>query len=422
VARGTIARAAALDILRRIRAGATFDTALSAVTKGIEDHDRRLAHEISAGVLRSRSNLDSQLRPFLSGKWERTAPDLIDLLRIGLYQLKYLDRVPDFAAVQTTVEVAKGVAGKGGAGLVNAVLRRAAAGDPEVVSRTGPVEELGQLAEAYSHPEWLVQRWIDNLGVERTRALLEHNNHKPALVIQPVMWSAEQLREQLTERGIAWSEAPFGAGFAVDHDRVENLPGYADGSFIVQDAAQRKLLVHAQIPDGALVWDTCASPGGKAAMLSLRGPVVASEINAIRMRRLRDTLNRVASSVLVLRADALQPPFASESIAVTLVDAPCSATGTLQRHPDGRWRLSEEKIVEAARVQAELLSSTAVVVHKGGLLVYMTCSLEPEENKELIDSFLEEHSDFAREKDDLFLFPPDSGTDGGYVACLRNVS
>ncbi len=418
---GTNARKAALDILRRVRSGATFELALSAATEGLQDPDRRLAHEISAGVLRSRTELDSRLRRLVSGKWERTAPDLQDLLRIGIYQLTHLERVPAFAAVQATVEVAKGAYGRGGAGLVNAVLRRAANGDlTERQPEPGNRPDL--LADAFSHPEWLVRRWVDNHGVERTRALLEHNNRRPQLVIRPVTWSTERLAKQLTEEGVSWSGAPFGNGIVVVDVRVEDLPGYHEGAFIVQDAAQGQLLKHASIPDGAFVWDACASPGGKAAILSRRGPVVATELRADRVGRLRETLNRVASSVRLLRADARHPPIAAKKIDVTLIDAPCSATGTLQRHPDGRWRLSEEMVKGAARTQAELLHGAAEAVHKGALLVYMTCSLEPEENSELIYQFLEEQSEFRRDGEDLFLFPPDSGTDGGYVARLRRVA
>jgi 16S rRNA (cytosine967-C5)-methyltransferase len=251
---------------------------------------------------------------------------------------------------------------------------------------------------------------------------LEHNNRRPNLVIQPVRWSAEKLRDQLNKRNIAWSQAPFGEGFVVAGERVENLPGYDDGAFIVQDAAQTKLLEHAAAPEGALVWDACASPGGKAAVLSRRGPVVASDFHAERIGRLRETLNRVASHVPVLRADAIHPPLAPARVDVTLIDAPCSATGTLQRHPDGRWRLSEDRVQTAARYQAKLLDGVSRVVHQGALLVYMTCSLEPEENTELIDLFLAKDSDFARDGEDLFLFPPDSGTDGGFVARLRRCS
>ena len=419
--RGTIAREAALNILRRVRTGQTFDLALSAVVDGMNDPDRRLAHEISAGVLRFRTELDRHLSKLVSGGWGRTAPDLQDLLRIGVYQLTRLERVPAYGVVQATVEVAKRASGPRGAGLVNAVLRRVANGD-QTVRPKEPSATVGELADAFSHPGWLVQRWVKNLGVTRTRALLEHNNRRPNLVIRHVRWSAEQLRDQLNDRNISWSDAPFGDGFVVADERVENLPGYHDGAFIVQDSAQTRLLEHAAVPDGALVWDACASPGGKAAVLSRRGPVVATELHAERIGRLRETLNRVAYHVPVLRADARHPPFAAERVDVTLIDAPCSATGTLQRHPDGRWRLTEERVQTAARYQAKLLDGASQVVHPGALLVYMTCSLEPEENADLIDLFLAEHWDFAREGEDLFLFPPDEGTDGGFVARLRRSS
>ena len=418
---GTIAREAALDVLRRVRTGQTFDLALAAVADGIKDADRRLAYEISAGVLRFRTELDQRLRQLVSGNWDRTAPDLQDLLRIGVYQLTRLERVPAYGAVQATVEVTKRANGPRAAGLVNAVLRRVAKGDLSVPNREQATNAT-ELAEMFSHPQWLVERWVENLGFTRTHKLVEHNNRRPGLIIQNVRWSAEQLRDQLNERNISWSEAPFGEGFVVAEKRVENLPGYHEGAFVVQDAAQTRLLEHAAIPEGARVWDACASPGGKSAVLSRRGPVVASELHADRIRRLRETLNRVASQVPVIRADACYPPLAPASVDVTLIDAPCSATGTLQRHPDGRWRLSEDRVQKAARYQAKLLDGVHPVVHPGALLVYMTCSLEPEENTEVIDLFLAKNADFARDGEDLFLFPPDSGTDGGFVASLRRSS
>ena len=415
---GTIAREAALDILRRVRTGQTFDLALAAVVDGIKDADRRLAYEISAGVLRFRTELDVRLRQLVSGDWDRTPPDLQDLLRIGVYQLTRLERVPAYGAVQATVEVTKRSNGPRAAGLVNAVLRRVTKEDLPAPNKEPPTNGA-ELAERFSHPPWLVERWVENFGFTGTHKLLEHNNRRPSLIIQNVRWSAERLRDQLNDQNISWTEAPFGEGFVVADARVENLPGYHEGAFIVQDAAQTRLLEHADIPEGALVWDACASPGGKSAVLSRRGPVVASELHADRIGRLRETLNRVASQIPVLRADACYPPLAPSNVDVTLIDAPCSATGTLQRHPDGRWRLSEERVQAAARYQAKLLDGVNQVVHPGALLVYMTCSLEPEENTEVIDLFLAKNTDFIRDGEDLFLFPPDSGTDGGFAARLR---
>ncbi len=420
--RGPIARQAALDILRRVRAGHKFDTALTAALEGIRDPDRSLAHEIAAGVLRCRTDLDRRLMELVSGRWNSTAPDLKDLLRIGVYQLTRLERVPDHGAVQSTVEVAKRTSGRRAAAFVNAVLRRVARSDLDALPPPAATSATSHLADEYSHPIWLVDRWLRNFGREKTLQLLEHNNRRPNLVIQPVRWSAAELRGELERHNIPWSQGCFGKGIVVTGVKPKNLPGFHEGAFVVQDPAQGRLLEHASIPEGALVWDVCASPGGKAAILGLRGPLVATDIQAERIARLRDNLKRIASSAWVVRADAIHPPFAASRIDVTLVDAPCSATGSLQRHPDGRWRLSEQAVKAAARYQATILDGVSRAVRLGGLLVYLTCSLEPEENHELIDQFIARNRGFCREGDDLFIFPPGCGTDGGFVARMRRVS
>ncbi len=420
MAGGTAARAAALDILRRVRTGQRFDAAHAAAVEGLGDADRRLAHQIAAGVLRARSELDRRLRPLVSRDWSRTAPDLKDLLRVGTYQLTHLDRVPKYAAVQATVEVAKQLRGSRGAGLVNAVLRRVADGEPPE-QRHRAISEAHRLAESYSHPGWLVERWTRQFGAERTRALLEHNNRRPPLVTQPVRWSVEKLRHSFRASGVAFADAPCGAGLVVEGGRVENLPGYHEGGFVVQDAAQARLLEFAAVPNDSLVWDACASPGGKAAVLSRRGPVIATEFRRDRIARLRDTLTRAAPDVPVLVADARHPPVNATSVDVTLVDVPCSATGALSRHPDGRWRLSEDGITRMAGLQAELLNGASTAVRPGAVLVYLTCSLEPEENRQQVDRFLERHPGFERDREDLLLFPPDTGTDGGFGARLTRM-
>jgi 16S rRNA (cytosine967-C5)-methyltransferase len=417
VVHGTPARQAALDILRRVRQGENFESARNAAVGRLTEPDRRLTHEIAAGVLRNRSALDGRLSALVSGSWDGTPDDLKDLLRIGAYQLTRLHKVPSYAAVQATVEVAKRAIGSRAAGLVNAVLRRVARGDgePRPVAGRG----IKQLAQQFSHPEWLVERWIENFGLERTRALLEHNNHKPPLVLQPVRWSAAQLEHSLTERGIRARRGPLGVGLVVEHSTVPEIPGYEEGAFIVQDEAQAAVLRFAAIPAGALVWDACAAPGGKAAILSLAARVLATELRRDRIPRLTATLARVAPDVPVVVADAQAPPLAPQSVDVALLDAPCSATGALARHPDGRWKLSAAGIERAVALQAGLLESVSEVVKPGGALVYATCSLEPEENEQQVNQFLEQHPDYQRECDDLSLFPPESGSDGAYAARLR---
>ncbi len=415
---GLPAREAALQILQKVRGGAAFDSAHTAAVANLTDPDRRLAHEIAAGVLRNRTALDRILRPLVRSDWDRVTPDLQDLLRIGAYQITRLDRVPAYAAVQATVEAAKHSAGKRAAGLVNAVLRKVTS---QVPAPENVDDDLQNTVEAYSHPQWLVERWVRQFGLRRTVALMEHNNRRPRLFIQPARWSSERLLRSLVEVGIEAEEAPFGTGVAVARARVEEIPGFAEGGFVVQDPAQALVLEHARVPDGVLVWDVCASPGGKAAILSLRGRVVATEVRRDRIARLRQTLLRVAPDVPVVVADGRVPPLSDDSMEVAIIDAPCTATGTLARHPDARWKLSEKGIRRAAELQAQLLDGVSRTIAREGVLIYATCSLEPEENTVQVERFLAKHRDFERDVLDMFLFPPESGTDGAFVARLRRI-
>ncbi len=415
------ARGAALDILRAVRTGDSFDRALARPLHQLSPADRRLAHEIASGVLRSRRDLDRQIRPLVSIRWRRLSPDVRDLLRLGAYQLKGLSRVPPYAAVQSTVEVAKGLGRPGSARLINAVLRS--------LTRIGTAEAptgatAPDMSLRYSHPEWLVARWLEQHGADATRALLEHNNRQPPLVLQPTGWSLDELRGAVRGAGFATHDATQGAGLVVSGGgiKIAELPGYREGGFVVQDPAQALTLRYAKFPEGQLVWDACAAPGGKAALLSRRGPVVASDRSRARLARLRDTVGRAAPEVRLFLADARQPPIRAGALSWALLDAPCTATGVLARHPDARWRLASRRIASLASLQERLLDGAAPSLAVGGVLVYATCSIEPEENAIQIDRFLDRHPEFERIEADFFLFPPVSETDGAFAARLRRVS
>jgi len=405
-------------VLRGVRDGRRFEDALQSTANGLSDADRRLTHEIAAGVLRSRAQLDAMLMPLVSVPWHRMAPDLLDLLRIGAYQLQHLDRVPRYAALSTTVELTKEIAGSRTAGLVNAVLRRL----HPMNAASEPADSVAALADEHSHPAWLVERWVKRFGWARTAALLRHNNTRPALTLRPVGVSQDELRGLLRSHGVPFEDAPFGLGLTVAASRVRDLPGYREGAFVVQDPAQGRLLQWAAIPDRALVWDACAAPGGKSVALGRRCRLLASDRRRDRLRMLRDTVTRTATDVSLFLADARRPPLDAGRIEVALVDAPCSATGTMARHPDARWRLTEARIVRAAARQAEILAAAAGLLGHDRLLVYLTCSLEEEENERQVEGFLDRHSGFRRDGDDLFVFPPDAGTDGGYAARLRRIA
>ncbi|MDH3455253.1 MAG: hypothetical protein OER90_00300 [Gemmatimonadota bacterium] len=411
---GTAARTAALEVLRRVRSGQRFEEALTESAASLEERDRRLTHEISAGVLRHRTRLDLRVDPLLTQRRQQLDPDLRDLLRIGAYQMLYLERIPRYAALFTAVEITKQQLNPGAARLVNAVLRRLTR-DPG-----RPDDTSLDLADEYSHPHWLVERWTARFGLERTEALLHHNNLQPPLVLQPVDGSTTVLKTMLSDAGVASTPAPFGAGVVVQTGSIRNLPGYDRGVFVVQDAAQAELLASVSVPAAATVWDACASPGGKTAVLSRRARhVLASDLRRDRIQMLRDTVTRTAPGVSLVVADASRPPLKRGACDVVLVDAPCSATGTMARHPDARWRLSADRLGHLVERQRRILDGVASTLNVGGRLVYLTCSLEPEENELQIDNFLERHPSFVRDGDDRFIFPADAGTDGGYAAQLR---
>ena len=394
----------------------------------LDDPDRRLVHELAAGVLRGQSTLDARLAPLVPRGWASVAPELQEVLRLGAFQLTALDRVPAHAAVDTSVALAKEAGGARAGGFVNAVLRR--------LGRTAasPPESDGSaaaLAESASHPPWLVERWLRRFGPVETAELLRWNNTRPRLVLQPARATAAAIDRRLREAGIAVSTAPFDAGLVAARSRPQLLPGYDDGDFIVQDPAQALLVRFADLPRGTPVYDACAAPGGKAIGLGrVAGLVVAGDASRSRVRRLGENLRRAGSGrEHVIVADARRPPVRAGS--AVLLDAPCLGTGTFARHPDARWRVSAEALVRLAEQQSDLLEGAATAVAPGGILIYSTCSIEPEENAKQVDRFLDRHPEFRREptdrlaaallspEGDLTTLPQRHQVDGAFAARLR---
>lgn len=285
-----------------------------------------------------------------------------------------------------------------------------------------------------SHPDWLVQRWTARYGKTETQRLIAWNDVRPPLILQPAKRNLEQLEGALATGGIDAERAPFGAGLVlrIPHP-VSRIPGFAEGSFIVQDPAHALVSRFACIPRGELVYDACAAPGGKAVSLETAGArVVAGDVRPERLARLRDTTARAGVAIRCLSADLVAAPFRPASLDAVLVDAPCTATGTMRRHPDARWRLTPTVFARAAARQARLLEAATSLVRPGGLLIYATCSLEPEENALVVDEFLSRHPDFARapvpgavpadlltKVGDFQSLPQRHGIDGAYAARLE---
>jgi 16S rRNA (cytosine967-C5)-methyltransferase len=422
-------RRAALEILEQVRDGLPFEAALSVGIDQLTEPDRRLAHELAAGVLRQRSSLDAQLARLVNRDWTHVAAELQDILRLGAYQITTLDRVPAHAAVDTSVELAKRSGGARAAGFVNAVLRRLSQTGPEVLPV--PQDPAERLASEYSHPLWLVRKWIRAFGPEPAAALLQWNNSRPRLVAQPARQSLSDLAASWNRAGLEFETAPYEAGLILNLTRPAELPGYRDGNFVIQDPAQALLVQFVDPPPEATVYDACAAPGGKSIALGRRaGRVISGDVSRLRVRRLKDNLRRAGSGrEHVIVADARQPPL--RPLDIVLLDAPCSGTGTIARHPDARWRITPKALKHIVDLQAELLHSAAAIVNPGGLLVYSTCSVEREENVGQVERFLAEHRDFQREparnfppelcspQGDLVILPQVHGMDGAYGARLR---
>ncbi|HTK56644.1 MAG TPA: transcription antitermination factor NusB, partial [Gemmatimonadales bacterium] len=331
--------------------------------EGMEERDRRLAHELAAGVLRRRGDLDNALAPYAEHGWESVNPKLRDLLRLGAYQLLELDKVPAHAAVGTSTELAKKIVGERAAKFVNAMLRKLSTNGAPSGSDAG---------SRRSHPAWLILRWDARFGVDGTRDLLLWNDTPPPLVVQPARWTAEQLESAFRAEGLHVRTAPFGAGLVVEGRTPTALPGYTEGGFIVQDPAQAMVARFAAIPEGATIYDACAAPGGKTISIGRAvgrsgGRILAADANVARTRKLRGNLQRAGSGrEFVLAADAAAPP--CRPMDAALLDAPCLGTGTFARHPDARGKVSVRSLEVIVEKQRELLEGVATAVRPGGLL------------------------------------------------------
>ncbi len=361
-------------------------------------------------------------------------PKVLEVLRLGAYQALYMDGVPAFAAVSESVDLARDVAGAKPTGLVNAVLRRVVeAGDGPGRFPDPERDPLGFLEHWGSHPRWLLERWLERWPFQEVRALVESDNRRPPTYLVALDLPGEEVLDLLSGADVAATlvaEDPTCVRLpdeAHPRDALAAVPGS-----IIQDPAAGLVGRYADIPEGTDVADLCAAPGGKALAVSGRaGRLVAADLSEARLRLVRENAARTGRSVHCVVADALRP--AIRRVDVVLLDVPCSGTGTLARHPDARWRLDPAAIGRFAALQERLLEAAADRVTPGGVLVYSTCTLEPEENGDRIDRFLGTHANFQLEATGsvpdntmdavgcLSVTPQGSGHDGAFAARMRRI-
>ncbi|HEY6802668.1 MAG TPA: 16S rRNA (cytosine(967)-C(5))-methyltransferase RsmB [Pyrinomonadaceae bacterium] len=422
------ARWVAFEILRKVEAGHFSSVLLAADTAQLEPTDRALCHELVLGVLRWQLYLDHIIEHFSKRKISSLDLDVVLALRLGLYQLRFLTRVPQSAAVNESVKIVQAARLSSARAFVNALLRRATreAGYDPATEIVDPIEKLSVQA---SHPQWLIQKWANAFGLEETAALARANNETPIVAFRVLGSSAneEDVLARLSRAGIAVEPSKIArrafrtpAGSRAIRELAEN------GEIYLQDEASQLVAEKVAAQDGERVLDVCSAPGGKTTSIAdQQGTlVVAGDVSKRRLATVaravgKQKLKNVALAVL----DASKSlPFAKDLFDKVLLDAPCSGTGTLRHNPEIRWRLKPDEFEILARQQKQFLVNSAEVVKPGGRLVYSTCSLEREENEEVVEWFLKSRDDFqAISSETVRTWPHRDETDGFYVAVLKKL-
>jgi len=435
----TPARVAALEAMRAIRAGALADRAFDDAARALDARDRAWLHELLYGLLRLRGRIDHILSGLSKRPLTALDPDILDILRLGAYQLLEMGSVPSYAAVSESVELAKR-SHRSAAGFVNGVLqslRRAGS-----ASTFPPLEAdaAAHLSTWGSHPRWLVERWIAQSGADDAARLVAANNTRPALYLRALGDDVAGVRARLESAGVATEALPW-APQALHVIEGSVADALAAAPVIVQDPAAGLVATFGDDAAATSIVDVAAAPGGKALALAHAAAervVFAADVSRSRMSRLLENARRLqrpapegtgVARVRAVVADGRSPPFRSADL--VLLDAPCTGTGTLRRHPDGRWRLQPQDLAALASLQVELLDAAAALVRPGGLLVYSTCSLEPEENEVQVKRLLERNPELVLEPvrgadaslvgadGMLRVLPHVHGVDGAFMARLR---
>lgn len=431
-------RRAALDILERCRKEGAWSAAAldGAVDRyGLDQRDAALASRLCLGVLQNSLYCDHYIELFSARHADTIQPQLLNILRLGLYQLFFMDRIPARAAVNECVSLCREIGMERASGLVNAVLRRAS----ENRDRLPPVPGEGAeyLSIRYSHPLWLVKRLLSEQDYSFTEAFLAANNKEPGLTIQvnTNRISPEDFKRALQRAEISFEEWPELPGcLQLEGGSVTALPGYEDGLFYVQDCAAR-IAVEAAAPEpGMRVLDVCAAPGGKSFACALRmkdrGSIISCDIHEKKLDRIRSGAQRLGLQCITARAGDARIPVDEWTGAFDLViaDVPCSGFGVIRKHPEIRYK-TENEINRLPAIQRDILQTASEYVRPGGSLLYSTCTVLNAENRDNILAFLEQNPQFEcqvfsvgqlKADGGMYAFwPQRDGTDGFFAAKLR---
>ncbi|AFZ59739.1 16S rRNA (cytosine(967)-C(5))-methyltransferase [Anabaena cylindrica FACHB-243] len=404
-------RQVAFIALKEVHKGAYADVALDRALQKFKlpdsdnetlRRDRRLTTELVYGCVRRQRTLDTLIDQIATKKAQQQPPDLRTILHLGFYQLRYQEKIPPSAAVNTTVELAKANGLTGLTGFINGLLRQyLRLGEKSSEPLKLPENSVERLGILYSFPDWIIEVWLAQLGFAETEKLCAWMNQTPTIDLR-----VNILRSSLKEVESAFQSAgvlvkriprlPQALRLIGSNGPIQNLPGFREGWWTIQDSSAQ-LVGHLLDPKpGEVVIDACAAPGGKtthiAELMGDHGKIWACDKTASRLRKLQDNARRLnLQSIEIYTGDSCNLPQFYNQADRVLLDAPCSGLGTMHRHADARWRQTPESIQQLSLLQTKLLSHTSNFVKDNGVLVYATCTLHPAENEEVISRFLADH-------------------------------
>lgn len=414
-------RLIALNILEEVEQDRnTLDYILETAFRrigNIPQREKNLAFTLVYGVLRHRCRLDWILDHCSRIRVTKLDPAIRNILRIGLFQVIYLNRIPTSAAVNTSVDLAKSLDKPWLAKFVNAVLRTAIRKHADLQPPDAEMDPIGAVSIETSMPAWLIERWIPRFGLSQTRSLCNSLNRIPPLTLR-INTLKTTRSDFLADAALSASSmeatayAPDGVRRDQPSEAISTMTGFREGHFQVQDEAAQLVTLLLDPRPGETILDTCAGMGGKtghiAQCMNNTGSVVATDVVSDKLDKIPPEMQRLGNSIVETRILDLSQPFDTTwqaSFDRVLVDAPCSGLGVLRRNPDIKWRSSPDRIARCQTRQIAFLDRVTTLVKPSGVLVYAVCSMEPEENEDVVTAFLESHSEFLIDKDPAECFP-----------------
>ena len=445
-------RAICLDILNRIEEADLHPDRLLTDSfkryRHLTSLDRAFLTELTYGVLRWRGKLDWVIRQFSKIPFEKIESGILNILCLGLYQIFFLSRTPSSAAVNESVELAKPFRGKGGGGFVNAVLRSAIRQKDEI--RYPEINEDPPLciSVVQSHPLWLVERWVKEMGAEETLKICTFNNQISPLTLRTntLKMNRKDLMEKLRQKEFSPFPTTYSEDGIVlkDPPPTSELPFIKEGLYIIQDEASQLVTYILDPKPGERILDACAAPGGKtthmAQKMENQGEIYALDLSKGKIDLIEETCQRLGIGIVqTIKGDAAKILSVPQGMKFDriLADVPCSGFGTLRRNPDLKWRRGEKEIRRLSELQSSILRNLSAYVKGGGVLIYSTCTVFHEENEDVVGKFLDEYPEFQLDRMDKVLpeefhsfiqkrffktFPPKNNMDGFFVARLIKLS